>query len=732
MENQSPGPNKGYQKKTKKDAAGTPAPSPIRRDPVTPDYSSPTAKKWPALVEALQNGNADVLKGLIEEGINVNIVRDGASPLMLAASKGQTEIAEILLQAGVNINAVNDDGWTALHKAAFDQAETGIVELLLQSGIDSEAKNKSGKAALSIAEEKGHRDIARVIKKHQQQRQLDVQEWGAFLNTPEGKPWRETKRYEAMSPVFKLWWLPLLALGIIGLLIGSLLKAAVIAGIIGIVAGLFISLPIFFLEKKIRTYLDETGPVPYLDIHTLREKRQAGEDLLHKKAAETKTVPETTDEHPVVTISADPSPDGAHTTTTESEKAAVPKRNVRLKIVGYALLVLFIMSVVGLLVVQRNSITKWYYATKLGKMGIPFSEQAFLDAVAKNNEKAVDLFMKAGVSINAKNEQGQTAAMIAVEKGDLNILTRIVKPNAASINAFDKSGDTALMIAARQGRGNIVQFLVSSGADVNYMVPSSEGPASPLQAALDASDFTENHLAIIKYLLQHGAQPNGRNKYGRLPLLFAAEHGRTDAAALLIERGADSNATDLAGQFPLLIAACKGYAGFVALLLEKGASLKATLPDGHTPLMCAVQNGHLDIAETLLEKGMDVNTKTASGASALTQAFQKGNIAAVKMLLKQGADPGNGFIPDSLSTVPGRIIAVRLKNSKISAVLKRIAKAASQDGYTIIAEQPLEQKTTITTRTSWNKILMSLAGKNHLVVVMKDKEVFVLPNTKKQ
>jgi len=126
MESTTPGPAKGYQKQVKK------APPPKLKANRTTDYSSPMAKKWPQFLDALESGNVDGVKQIIDEGLNVNVLRDGVTPLMIATSKGQTEIAEVILQAGVNINAKSDDGETALHKAAFDQEETGVVQLLME------------------------------------------------------------------------------------------------------------------------------------------------------------------------------------------------------------------------------------------------------------------------------------------------------------------------------------------------------------------------------------------------------------------------------------------------------------------------------------------------------------------------------------------------------------------------------------------------------------------------
>lgn len=725
MEDKLPGPAKGYQKQPKKEGTNAQPPSKPKKN-INTDYSSPTAKKWPLLLEALEAGDVSALKRLIEEGINVNVIRNGVTPLMLAASKGHTEIAEVLLQAGVNINEKSDDGWTALHKAAFDQAETGIVDLLMQSGIDVEAKNKSDKTSLQLAEEKKHRDIIRAIRAHQEQLRADAQEWEDFLSTPEGKPYKESKRYDSLALAFRLWWLPALVLGGVGLLLGFIFGVVKISGIFGAISGLLIGAFILIWERKLRIYLDDIGPLPYLDIHTLREKKKTGEPLSIENSSEIISAEETTDDQTIDSASYEQAADSAPVKGRSYLEAPELKKK-SLKIVYLAICAFVMILLIGAIIMNRGSLAKWYFAKKLENKGIQFSEQAFLAEVAKNNEEAVDLFIKAGINSEAKDEKGQTALMITSDNGYVNILTKLVTLNAAVLNHVDESGSTALMIASSQGRENIVNVLVENGADVNYTVPSHEGAASALQAALDASDFKEEHMSVIQYLLQHGADVKGRNAAGRFPLLFAADHGRTEAAKLLIEQGADVNDADLKGNFPLLSAACKGYPWFVTLLAEKGANMKMASPDGRTPLMCAAQEGHLDTVKALLEKGAPVNAKTASGATALADAARRGNVDVVKLLLKQGADPGHGYIPDAFVTLKGRVIAIKAKKNKLNDVLSRIAKTASQDGYAVSSDANMTQKITFMAKASWNQVLNELATKNHLLLVVKDKEVFVLP-----
>ena len=733
MENKIPEPAKGYQKKTKREGKDAKPLSKASQGKYNPDYASPTAKKWPRLIEALESGDVNVVKQLIEEGINVNVSRDGVTPLMVAASRGKTEIAEVLIQAGVNVNARRDDGWTALHKAAFDQTETGIVDLLLQSGIDFEAKDKSGKTALNVAEEKGHRDIARVIKKHREKLRVDAREWEDFLNTPEGKPFKQKKIHDSLTSYYGLWWLPPLVLGGAGLLLGLFFGAVILSVIIGMITGLLIDLSIFLWQKKIRTYLDEIGPLPELDIHILRLKRKTGEPITYGRNTEAILAEETNDKQPVDTapeLSQESSPREQAADSSpvdESNHLEMPKLKKKVpKTIAYAVAGLVMAILIGAIVVNRDSLTKWYFSKKLESKNIHLSEQAFLDEVSKNNEEAVDLFIKAGINLDAKNENGQTALIIASEKGYANVLKKLIKLKAATLNYFDKSGNTALMTASSKGHEDIVKLLCENGADVNYAVPSSEGAATALQAALDTSDFKEAHMRIVKYLLQNGAHVKDRNQAGRFPLLIAADHGRTEVARLLIERGADVNEVDHKGNFSLLSAACKGHSGFVALLSEKGANMKMALVDGQTPLMCAVKEGHVDTVKVLLERGVAVNVKTTSGITALTDATRTGNVDAVKILLAHGADPGQGYIPDSFLSFNGRAISVKAKKNKISDILRHIAKTASEDGYIINVDSKMERKITFKTKGSWNKVLIGLAKKNNILLVMKDKEVFVL------
>jgi ankyrin repeat protein len=64
-------------------------------------------------------------------------------------------------------------------------------------------------------------------------------------------------------------------------------------------------------------------------------------------------------------------------------------------------------------------------------------------------------------------------------------------------------------------------------------------------------------------------------EYGRTPLSWAAECGREAVLKLLVEKGADVKSKDSCGRTPLSWAAEKGHEAVVELLLEKGADVES-------------------------------------------------------------------------------------------------------------------------------------------------------------
>ncbi|MDH4162887.1 MAG: ankyrin repeat domain-containing protein [Nitrospirota bacterium] len=754
-----------------------PQPQPKAKSKYIPGQTSVTAQKWPQFREALEAGDLETVKKLIAEGVNANVTRDGSTPLFIAASAGRRDLAETLIQAGANVNAKDPDEWTALHKAAFDQAGTDIVEYLLHSGVDVNALTVSKKTALQLAEESGHGEVAKYIKKHLQALQADAAEWTAFLNTPEGLPFKQKKLLETIDGAFRFWWAPPAALLPAGLLFGLIFGSAGWGGVIGLVCGVLVDVAALVLQSRAGSYLAQFEPLPFLDMQVLRAKRKAHEDLGVKKRAdgqsagsvmlstvsvasqpaaaapEAAAAVEKAEEKPEKRPQLQPQPqiqpqsqpqlqpsaaapeaaDAVEKAKEKPEKrpqsqpqtAAVTEVNPWVISAIAAALLLVLLA--GALLVYKEQLLHWYYAKKVVQQGMQFTDAAFLDEVAKNNEDAVDLFLRAGVNPEAVNGQGRTALMIASELGHDRLYTKLLDLSKEALDQTDAKGNTALMLAARQGRERIVRSLVERGAAVNHLSLASETGATALQAAVDVPNLKEEHVAIIRILLEKGADVNSRNAAGRTPLLLAAARGRTEIAEMLIDRGADPNALDWSGDFALRSAAAGGQAKLIALLAQKGAGLRTALPDGVTPLMEAVQHGHLAAARTLLDLGVPVNAVAANGSTALGRACAAGSVEAANLLLQRGADPESIFPPPALTLMNGKTIAIKAAKSRLGEVIKRLASPAFQDGYRINAVAGMDRALTLRATGAWNKVLIDLAARNNLLLVVKDREITVLP-----
>jgi len=97
-----------------------------------------------------------------------------------------------------------------------------------------------------------------------------------------------------------------------------------------------------------------------------------------------------------------------------------------------------------------------------------------------------------------------------------------------------------------------------------------------------------NHLPVVKYLVEHGANINATNRgTGQQPLYEACKHG-FEITLYLIEHGANVNHIDKFGMTPLHSAAMNGNLKTVKCLVEHGALLVPNR-QGKTPFDLAIK-----------------------------------------------------------------------------------------------------------------------------------------------
>jgi uncharacterized protein len=112
------------------------------------------------------------------------------------------------------------------------------------------------------------------------------------------------------------------------------------------------------------------------------------------------------------------------------------------------------------------------------------------------------------------------------------------------------------------------------------------------------------HEDAVRILLDRGAEPNlaARNAMNVAAIHAAAASQSLAIVRLLIDAGADVNQRQESGFAPLHEAAATGQLELVRLLLDHGADRSATTADGRTALDMAKKENHRDIEQLLISR----------------------------------------------------------------------------------------------------------------------------------
>jgi ankyrin repeat protein len=326
---------------------------------------------------------------------------------------------------------------------------------------------------------------------------------------------------------------------------------------------------------------------------------------------------------------------------------------------------------------------------------------------------AVKALLAVGADVNSKESyRGETALMWAVAEDHADIAKLLINAGA-DINArstfydfnfrkvasggtqaiYYRGGMTPLLFAARQGALEAGEVLLDAGADVNLAEPEY-GFTSLLEAVYnDHYDFAAllverrakldgalylavemrnldyfgnrprkpvtdklDELAFIRFLLDHGADPNavlktklpGRMAQGAIsvpagatPFYRAARSADLAVMRLLLEKRADANRPSDDRTSPLLAAATGQGARFaggeerpepefveaIRLCVEQGADINAANDRGDTPMHAAAQRGADQIVKFLADHGAKLDVKNKSGRTPLDLALGIGGVA---------------------------------------------------------------------------------------------------------
>jgi len=304
-------------------------------------------------------------------------------------------------------------------------------------------------------------------------------------------------------------------------------------------------------------------------------------------------------------------------------------------------------------------------------------ETALMWAAAENHAGAVKVLAENGADLNARSapanfpaQRFTTSGMVStyLNRGEWTALMYAARQDAkegvnalvaagADLNLRDPDGTNALSFAILNAHYDLAAILIEAGANPDVVDDSGIGA---LYEAVDMhtlgnmfsrpmpqrADREYDPVAIVKLLLDHGANPDLQNSKAGLP----RHHGGSDQA-------------NGAGTTPLMRATASGDLPVVQVLLDHHANVKLTKPDGTNVLMLALGGGGggrglngngmggfgggaggvvtdpfvITATKLFIEHGVDVNAANDTGQTALHLAAGRGQDTVVRMLADAGA-----------------------------------------------------------------------------------------------
>jgi ankyrin repeat protein len=229
-------------------------------------------------------------------------------------------------------------------------------------------------------------------------------------------------------------------------------------------------------------------------------------------------------------------------------------------------------------------------------------------AARGNDVESVKVLLAAGADVNQVTNYGWSPLLIATQNRYYQLASYLLD-HGADPNLANKGGWAPLYLAVdnrnieggdypvRKPDMDTLEFitkLLDKGANVNWRVQEStwfrtvftsqwvhEDGATAFWRAAQSSD-----LAVMKLLLDHGADPNIATNVGVTPLQVAAGIGwvegityqwskdaNVEALKMLLKLGADPNAQAQTGRTALHGAGHKGSTEAIQLLVDAGAKL---------------------------------------------------------------------------------------------------------------------------------------------------------------
>lgn len=261
----------------------------------------------------------------------------------------------------------------------------------------------------------------------------------------------------------------------------------------------------------------------------------------------------------------------------------------------------------------------------------------FLHASGNSTIEVVTKLIAHGADINAKNRLNETALHRAISHNNnannaLKFVNLFISKKLA-INAKNNDGTTPLHLAVATSRIKIITKLLAAGANVNAKDNQNH---TPIFSILQTNSPYRHTEKILDLLIQNKAKINIKNNTGRTPIYYAVRFSTANVVENLLAHGADVTTTYNSYKRTLLHLAVarsdKHAEKIIDLLIQKKTPINAKDGSGYDPIYYAVQYSTVNVVEKLFAHGVKANAVYSSKRTLLHIAVTRNDNHAEKMI----------------------------------------------------------------------------------------------------
>ena len=285
---------------------------------------------------------------------------------------------------------------------------------------------------------------------------------------------------------------------------------------------------------------------------------------------------------------------------------------------------------------------------ELGSMGIKYTQDSFRESIENGDTLAVELFLTAGMNVNARRG-GQISALetaISAESDEIVLML---------LDAGAIPRENALARAIDLNSWELVDRLLDAGGKPTlelfqffYLQLSDSLTGSDYLEGFNVNDYSRTLDEYVQFA-QWGNVELLQDEFARERIIEFMRHGDAEVNSLLFPIGLDlmdegeaqlgaewlETAADMGAEpaeWLLEGVVERGNIQAAEILIDSGAKADKQ------SLIVATRNGDPVMMELLLDEDVSVT------AEVLTSAAQSGNAAAMEVLLDEGAKPSRAVL----------------------------------------------------------------------------------------